>query len=175
MCVILEKLSNPSILHLSCVPKRTVSKETAPVIIRDIFPFVKKKTAFNLANWWNYPIYQFQCNPLDFKYHTDQTMCIILEKLSNPSILTLALGAQKNHLQGNGSREHPWHFSIRQKETAFNLANWWNYPIYPFQCNHLDFKSHTDQTMCKILEKLPNPSILDVTTSRNVTFSDARR
>ena len=51
---------------------------------------------------------------LNFKYLTDQTMCIILEKLSNPSILTIALGAQKNRLQGDGSCEHQCHFSIRK-------------------------------------------------------------
>ena len=60
-----------------------------------------------MANWRNYPNRQFQRNHLDFKYHTDQTMCIILEKLSNPSILTFVLGAQKNRLQGDSSCEHP--------------------------------------------------------------------
>ena len=50
MCIILEKLSISSILTMSWVPKRTVSKENAPVSIQDIFPFVTKKTAFNLAD-----------------------------------------------------------------------------------------------------------------------------
>ena len=86
---------------MSWMPKRTVSKETAPMSIHDIFPFVNIKTA------------QFQRNHLDFKYPTDQTMCLILEKLSNPSILIFVLGAQKNRLKEDGSCEHPWHFSIR--------------------------------------------------------------
>ena len=49
---------------LALMPAMGLSSETAPVIIRDIFPFVNKKTAFNLANWRNYPIHQFQCNPI---------------------------------------------------------------------------------------------------------------
>ena len=49
---------------------------------------------------------------LDFKYHTNQTICVILEKLSNPSILKFVLGAQ-----GDGSCEHPGHFSIRKLES----------------------------------------------------------
>ena len=51
-----------------------------------------------------YPIHQFQCNHLDFKYNTDQSMCIILilEKLSDPAILTFVLGAQKNRLKRDG-------------------------------------------------------------------------
>ena len=57
---------------------------------------------------------------LRFKYHTDQTMCIILKKLSNPSILTIVLGAQKNHLQADGSRDHPWHFFIRIRKPPSN-------------------------------------------------------
>ena len=48
------------------------------------------------------------------KYHTDQTVCVILETPSNPSILTIVLGAQKKRLQGDSSCEHPWHFSIRK-------------------------------------------------------------
>ena len=44
---------------------------------------------------------------LGFKYHTHQTMCVILEKLSYPSILTFVLGAQKNRVPGDGSCEHP--------------------------------------------------------------------
>ena len=51
---------------------------------------------------------------LGFKYNTDQARCAILEKLSNPSVLTFVLGAQKNRLQGDGSVEHPWHFAIRK-------------------------------------------------------------
>ena len=73
------------------IKKENVSKETAPVSTHDIFPIINKKSAFNLAKWRNYHIHQFQCNHLDFNYHTDQTLCIILEKLSNPSILTFVL------------------------------------------------------------------------------------
>ena len=90
------------------MPKRTVSNETAPVSSHDIFPFVKKRIPLSIwQTGQNYPIHQFQCNHLDFKYHSDKTMCVILEKLSNPSILTIVLDAQKNILQGEGSREHP--------------------------------------------------------------------
>ena len=42
---------------------------------------------------------------LGFKHHTDQTVCVILEKPSNPSILTVVLGAQKRRLALIG--EHP--------------------------------------------------------------------
>ena len=35
---------------------------------------------------------------LGFKYQTDQTVCVMLEKPSNPSILTVVLGVQKNRL-----------------------------------------------------------------------------
>ena len=42
------------------MPKKTLSKETALVSIRDIFSFVNKKTALQLGNWRNYPIHQFQ-------------------------------------------------------------------------------------------------------------------
>ena len=49
-------------------------------------------------------------------------MCAILEKLSNPSILTIALGAQKNRLQGDGSSEHTWHFSIRHHTHQFQYT-----------------------------------------------------
>ena len=40
---------------------------------------------------------------ISHRYHTDQTVYVILEKPSNPS--TVVLGAQKN--QGDGSCEHP--------------------------------------------------------------------
>ena len=33
------------------MPKRTASNEIAPASIHNIFPFIKKKTAFSLANW----------------------------------------------------------------------------------------------------------------------------
>ena len=55
----------------------------------------------------NYPFNHFQCNHLAYNYNTDQTVCIILEKLSNPSISTFVLGVQKNSLPGDSSREHP--------------------------------------------------------------------
>ena len=92
---------NPSILIMSWVPKRSVSKETAPVSIHDI---IRKLPSIWQTGETNPSI---NCSHLDFKYHTDHTMCIILEKLSNPSILTFVLGAQKNRLQGDCSCEYP--------------------------------------------------------------------
>ena len=78
------------------MPKRNVCKGTAPVSIHDIFPFVNKKTAYNLANWTKLS------HPFKYDTVTDQTMSIIFEKLSNPYIFTIVLGVQKNGLQGEG-------------------------------------------------------------------------
>ena len=51
----------------------------------------------------------------NFKYHTDQTMCIILEKLSKPSILTFVRDAKNNRLQGDGPREHNIFFICKKE------------------------------------------------------------
>ena len=50
-------------------------------------------------------------------------MCIILEKLPKPSILTFFLAAQNNRLQGDDPRKHPLHFfSFVNKKTALQLS-----------------------------------------------------
>ena len=109
-----RKFSNPSILTIVLGAQKNRLQGDSSREHPLLFSIVNKKTTFNLANWRNYPIHQFQCNYLDFKYHTVRPMCVILEKLSNPSILTIILGTQNNRLQGDGSCEHPWHFSIRK-------------------------------------------------------------